>query len=89
MADKELRRLKRSELVEIIYELQKQNKKNFDTIKELEKELAERRIKISEAGSIAEAAMKLNGIFELAQSVADQYLDSVYALGKDENDSSE
>ncbi len=33
-----------------------------------------RKIQIEEAGSIAEAALRLNGIFEAAQKAADQYL---------------
>ena len=47
-------------------------------IKELEAEkqawLESRRIELSKAGSIAEAALKLNGVFEAAQRAADQYL---------------
>ena len=35
---------------------------------------------LSEAGSIAEAALRLNGVFEAAQAAADQYLDSVRAM---------
>lgn len=33
-----------------------------------------RKIQIEEAGSLAEAALRLNGIFETAQKAADQYL---------------
>lgn len=33
-----------------------------------------KRIELEEAGSIAEAALRLNGIFEVAQQAADQYL---------------
>lgn len=33
-----------------------------------------RKIQIEEAGSLAEAALRLNGIFEAAQKAADQYL---------------
>lgn len=36
-----------------------------------------RRIKLQEAGSIAEAALRLNGIFDIAQKAADQYLENV------------
>lgn len=40
----------------------------------LDKERKERRITLDEAGSIAEASLRLNGIFEAAQRAADQYL---------------
>ena len=42
--------------------------------KEIEEMKASRKIELAEAGSIAEAALKLNGIFEVAQQAADQYL---------------
>ena len=51
----------------------------------MEKELSERKILIEEAGSIAEAAISINRVFEAAQAAADQYLQSVYAAGSDEN----
>jgi chromosome segregation ATPase len=40
----------------------------------LERRRNARQIELSEAGSIAEAALRLNGIFEVAQKAADQYL---------------
>ena len=70
MTDKELQHLRRSELLEILLAQQKQ-------IDSLKKELAEAKEQLS--GSIAEAALKLNGIFEAAQQAADQYLYSIGA----------
>ena len=60
-------------------------------IKELEEEeqawLESRRIELSEAGSIAEAALKLNGVFEAAQRAADQYLYNIRLLsGRNESE---
>lgn len=46
----------------------------------LEAERHKREIELQEAGSIAEAALRLNGVFEAAQKAADQYLESVRAL---------
>ncbi len=40
----------------------------------LEAERTKRSIELKEAGSIAEAALRLNGVFEAAQKAADQYL---------------
>lgn len=40
----------------------------------LQAERTKREIELEEAGSIAEAALKLNGVFEMAQKAADQYL---------------
>lgn len=46
----------------------------------LRKARTTRRIELEEAGSIAEAALRLNGIFDLAQKAADQYLENVKRL---------
>ena len=48
-----------------------------ETIEEMK---ASREIELTEAGSIAEAALRLNGIFEAAQKAADQYLMNVKKL---------
>lgn len=48
-------------------------------IRELRGRLDDRQIKVNEAGSIAMAALKLNGIFETAQRAADQYLENLKA----------
>ena len=79
MTDKELRKLSRTELVEIIYELQKQNESGAEEIKQLRMQLEDRTVAAESAGSIAEAALKLNGVFEAAQNAADQYVASVCA----------
>lgn len=46
----------------------------------IEEMKASREIELEEAGSIAEAALRLNGIFEAAQEAADQYLMNVKRL---------
>jgi hypothetical protein len=43
-------------------------------------ELSSRKIKIQNAGSIAEAALSLSGIFEAAESASEQYLQNLYDL---------
>lgn len=77
MAEKELRKMRRAELIEIIYTLQ-QNEENLkEENRRLQEQLDDRIIKISEAGSIADAAIALNNIFQNAQEAAEQYLESV------------
>ncbi len=77
MTDKELRHLSRAELIDIIYELQKQSDEKDAQMQEMQTALDERTLRISNAGSIAEAAVSINGVFEAAQAAADQYLASV------------
>ena len=77
MTDKEFKRLRRSDLIEILYEYQKREKALQDEIAALRAALEERELKIQNAGSIAEAVMKLNGLFEAAQKTADDYVEQV------------
>lgn len=72
-----LKKLSRQDLLEMLIEEEKH-------IDRLEKELAEarealkdRQIQIQSSGSIAEAALKLNEVFEAAQAAADQYLENI------------
>ncbi len=44
---------------------------------DMEEMKTSREIELQEAGSIAEAALRLNGIFEAAQRAAEQYLSNV------------
>ncbi len=46
----------------------------------LEEERHKREIELQEVGSIAEAALRLNGVFEAAQRAADQYLENIYKI---------
>ena len=79
MAGNDLRHLSRAELVEIIYELKKRDEENRAALDELRARLDDRSLQISEAGSIAEAALRINRVFEAAQAAADQYLDAIRA----------
>lgn len=81
---KELRKLKRKDLLEILLEQSKENEDQRlllavqkKKILHLEERLMDKRIDIAEAGTMAEAALKLNGVFEAAQAAAQQYLDNL------------
>ena len=88
MAEKELRRMSRPELIEIIYALKSNEESLQKKNAHLEEQLNDRTIQISEAGSIAEAALQLNDIFSTAQIAADDYLTwSSYNKDKLENSS--
>ena len=77
MTDQELRKLKRTELLELLLTQEKENEELRRQLQEARDRLEERKLSLDEAGSIAEAAMRLNGVFEAAQAAADQYLENV------------
>lgn len=74
MTDKELRRLSRAELLEMLLEQTKRADSLEAELKQKNEELENKRIVIQNAGNLAEAALALNGVFEAAQRAADQYL---------------
>ena len=77
MTDRELRKLNRRELLELLIEQERELEHLQEMLREAEERAQSREIRISEAGSIAEAALMLNGVFEAAQAAADQYLDNI------------
>ena len=82
MTDQELRKLKRTELLELLLTQEKENEELRRQLQEARDRLAERKLSLDEAGSIAEAAMRLNGVFEAAQAAADEYLENVRSLSE-------
>lgn len=80
MTDKELRRLHRSELLEMLISLTEENRKLNDLLEQTRSQLRDRQITIENAGSLAEAALSLSGIFQTADAAAQQYLESVRQL---------
>ena len=79
MADREPKKLSRAELIDIIYALKEREDDLSAQVAALEEKLAQREIQISRAGSIAEAALAINRVFEQAQAAAEDYLLSVRA----------
>ena len=81
MSKSDLHKLGKTELLQIIYEQEKQITTLKSEIENLNKKIDDRTIDLKEAGSIAEASLKINKIFEEAQKAADEYLNSVKKLG--------
>lgn len=83
MISKELKRLSRRELVDIIYQLKKNEQEMQEEIELLKNELQDKRIRISTAGSIADAAMSVTNVFSAAQMTADLYLREISCMRED------
>ena len=80
MTDKEFKRLSRYQLIDIIYQFQLQVDKLTEQNQELERELADKRLRLSNAGNIADAALEMNDCFRSAQNAAEQYLNEIKAI---------
>lgn len=86
MTDKELKRLSRAELLEMLLAQMKENEKLKVSLNEMQMQLDSRQIMINRAGSIAEAALQLNGVFQAAEAAAEQYLENVQRFGSEAAD---
>lgn len=74
MTDKELRKLRRDDLLQILINQQRQIDALNEQIEVDKEALASRDLAIQESGTLAEAALRMNGVFEAAQKAADDYL---------------
>ncbi len=77
MTDTELRKLGRRELLQLLLEQGRELEALKALLEGTQAQLRSREIYIDKAGSIAEAAMGLNGVFEAAQNAAQQYLENI------------
>ena len=80
MTDKEFKRLSRSQLIDIIYQFQLQVDKLTEENQQLQRELADKRLRLRNAGNIADAALEINNCFRSAQNAAEQYLNEIKAI---------
>ena len=74
MTEKDLRKLNRYQLLELLIIQTERADKLQEQLELTEKQLEEQDIKISALGSIADASLELEGIFESAQNAADTYI---------------
>ena len=82
MDEKELRKLNRQELLEILLEVTEENEELKGEIETLRKKLRSKAMMIENAGSLAEASLKISGVFERAQLAADVYLRNLKRMEK-------
>ena len=80
MTDKELKRLSRGELLEMLIAQASENEKLKQELEDAQAALQDRSIAIDNAGSIAEASLQLSGVFEAAQNAAEQYLANIQRM---------
>jgi len=74
MTEKELRKLNRAELLELLLEQAEEVERLRKKLETAEKLLTDRHLRVEFAGNLAEAVLAVNGVMETAQKAADQYL---------------
>jgi predicted RNase H-like nuclease (RuvC/YqgF family) len=84
MKDSKLRKLSRKELLQILVTQSKRIEELEAKLDEAERELDDHMLIMKEAGTMAEAALRLNHIFEDADAACQQYLKSIKAMAERE-----
>lgn len=77
MTEKELLKLKKSELLEIMLAQSKEIDSLREQLAKAKAKLKDKKIAIDESGSIAEASLRLTKVFEEAQKAADLYVENI------------
>ena len=77
MTDKELKRMSRAELLQMLITQVEENQSLQTRLEAAETQLKDRSLAVSETGTMAEAALSLNGVFQAADAAAQQYLDNI------------
>ena len=80
MTQRELKKMSRSDLLEMLLEQSRENDRLREQLHRAEELLNNRQLMLDEAGSISEASLRLNRVFEAAQEAANQYLENIRAL---------
>ena len=86
MTDKELKHLSRGELLQMLVDQIEENNELKEKLANAQKELESRQITAEKAGSMAEASLALNGVFEAADAAAQQYLENIKNLSDRQED---
>lgn len=83
MKEKELKRLSRADLLEMLLAQTQESERLRAELEEAQARLADRDLKVEKAGDLAQAALAVNGVMEAAQAAAKQYLDSIARMQRD------
>lgn len=80
MTEKELKRLNRTELLELLLIQTRETERLQRKLDAMENRLTDWDLMLEKAGDIAHAALEINGVMEAAQAAAQQYLDNIMRM---------
>lgn len=86
MVEKKLKRLSRADLIELLLEQTRRVEELEEQLQLANEQLSDKALKITEAGSIAQASLQLNSVFETAQAAAEQYLYNIKLLNSEQEE---
>ena len=77
MTEKELLKLKRSEMLEIMLAQSREIDKLREELEEAKAKVEDRELRLKDCGNIAEASLRLTNIFTEAQKAVDLYVENI------------
>lgn len=83
MAERELRKLSRLDLLELLLRQMEENERLRAELEQAQRQLESRELMIENAGSIAQASLQISRVFEAAQMAADVYLENVRRMARE------
>lgn len=83
MADKGLKSLSRSELLELLLAQTRENEQLRRDLLETRQQLRDRMIRMENVGDLASAVLEINGVMDAAQAAAKQYLDNIIEMERE------
>ena len=83
MKEKDLKRLSREELLELLLIQTKESERLEKELEKAKTELENRRIDIEQAGTLADASVRINGVFKATEAAAKQYLENIVRMEKE------
>jgi hypothetical protein len=80
MTDKDLKKLSRQDLLILLAEQTERANTLEENLQKAERKLKERQLSINESGTLAEASLKLSGIFQAADDAVATYVENIKML---------
>lgn len=76
--------MNRGELLQMLVLQAKENRSLKERLSELESRLEERELVVSRSGTLAEAALRLSGVFEAADIAVEQYRENIIRVSENQ-----
>ena len=77
MTEKELKKLSRAELLELLLIQTRETERLQVQLEMAQQKIRDRNLQIREAGDLAQAVMAVNGVMDAAHAAASQYLENI------------
>lgn len=82
MTEKQLRNLSRTDLLQLLVDLSAENSRLQEALDDANAKLASRKIELENSESLADAALRLSGVYKAADEAVKLYLENIVVAEK-------